>query len=137
MLVAALAAVWSLRLGTWLGVGNDPRYTPSTTFETFPFPQGLTPDIPATDYAADPRAHDAAGLAADQPAQKRAAQRTADAADGRARNLLFAGIGIGDAGRQADQRDRTQARHRDSTKLHFLSPLVRHPAWQISAVTRQ
>ena len=47
---------WSLRLGTWLGVGNDPRYTPSTTFETFPFPEGLTPNIPAKDYAADPRA---------------------------------------------------------------------------------
>ena len=29
---------WSLRLGTSLGVGNDPRYTPTTTFETFPFP---------------------------------------------------------------------------------------------------
>jgi hypothetical protein len=25
-------------MGTWLGVGNDPRYTPTTTFETFPFP---------------------------------------------------------------------------------------------------
>jgi len=48
--------IWALRLGTWLGVGNDPRYTPSTTFETFPFPQGLTPNIPAKDYANDPRA---------------------------------------------------------------------------------
>ncbi len=47
---------WALRHGTWLGVGNDPRYTPSTTFETFPFPEGLTPNIPANDYAADPRA---------------------------------------------------------------------------------
>ena len=47
---------WSLRLGTWLGVGNDPRYTPTTTFETFPFPEGLSPDIPAADYAEDPRA---------------------------------------------------------------------------------
>jgi type II restriction/modification system DNA methylase subunit YeeA len=47
---------WSLRLGTWLGVGNDPRYTPTTTFETFPFPEGLTPNIPAKDYANDPRA---------------------------------------------------------------------------------
>ena len=28
---------------TWLGVGNDPRYTPTTCFETFPFPIGLTP----------------------------------------------------------------------------------------------
>ena len=48
--------LWSLRMGTELGVGNDPRYTPSTTFETFPFPEGLTPNIPAVDYAADPRA---------------------------------------------------------------------------------
>jgi len=47
---------WSLRLGTWLGVGNDPRYTPTTTFETFPFPAGLTPNSPAADYADDPRA---------------------------------------------------------------------------------
>ena len=35
--------LWSLRLCTWLGKGNDPRYTPTTTFETFPFPAGLTP----------------------------------------------------------------------------------------------
>jgi type II restriction/modification system DNA methylase subunit YeeA len=48
--------LWSLRMGTFLGVGNDPRYTPSTTFETFPFPEGLTPNIPASDYVADPRA---------------------------------------------------------------------------------
>lgn len=30
--------VWSLRMGTWLGVGNDPRYTPTTCFETFALP---------------------------------------------------------------------------------------------------
>ena len=48
--------IWSLRLGTWLGKGNDPRYTPTTTFETFPFPPGLTPDIPAADYADHPHA---------------------------------------------------------------------------------
>ncbi len=47
---------WSLGLGTWLGVGNDPRYTPSTTFETFPFPEGLTPNLPAVRYVRDPRA---------------------------------------------------------------------------------
>ena len=35
--------LWSLRMCTWLGVGNDPRYTPTTCFETFPFPAGLTP----------------------------------------------------------------------------------------------
>jgi type II restriction/modification system DNA methylase subunit YeeA len=48
--------LWTLGLCTWLGVGNDPRYTPSSTFETFPFPEGLTPNIPAKDYADDPRA---------------------------------------------------------------------------------
>lgn len=30
--------IWSLRLGSWMGKGNDPRYTPTTTFETYPFP---------------------------------------------------------------------------------------------------
>ena len=49
---------------TWLGKGNDPRYTPSTTFETFPFPAGLTPNIPAADYADDPRAQKIAEAAA-------------------------------------------------------------------------
>ena len=56
--------LWSLRMGTFLGVGNDPRYTPSTTFETFPFPDGLTPDVPAAAYAADPRAQAIAAAAA-------------------------------------------------------------------------
>ena len=45
---------WSLRLGTSLE--DRPRYTPTTTFETFPFPAGLTPNTPATDYESDPRA---------------------------------------------------------------------------------
>lgn len=46
--------LWSLRLGTSLE--DRPRYTPTTCFETFPFPEGLTPDIPAASYASDPRA---------------------------------------------------------------------------------
>ena len=45
---------WSLRLGTSLE--DRPRYTPTTTFETFPFPPGLAPNMPAAEYAADPRA---------------------------------------------------------------------------------
>ena len=45
---------WSLRLGTSLE--DRPRYTPTTTFETFPFPDGLSPDTPSGDYAANPRA---------------------------------------------------------------------------------
>ena len=35
--------IWSLRLGTSLE--DRPRYTPSTTFERFPFPEGLTPEF--------------------------------------------------------------------------------------------
>jgi hypothetical protein len=30
--------VWVIRMGTLKGVGNDPRYTPTTCFETFPLP---------------------------------------------------------------------------------------------------
>ena len=45
---------WALRLGTSLE--DRPRYTPTTTFETFPFPEGLSPDIPTSEYADDPHA---------------------------------------------------------------------------------
>ena len=43
VLHSRIHGLWALGLCTWLGVGNDPRYTPTTTFETFPFPAGLTP----------------------------------------------------------------------------------------------
>lgn len=35
--------IWALRLGSELT--DRPRYTHTTTFETFPFPEGLTPDL--------------------------------------------------------------------------------------------
>ena len=47
---------WSLRLGTSLE--DRPRYTPTTTFETFPFPEGLSPNLPAVAQA--PGSHAAA-----------------------------------------------------------------------------
>ena len=47
---------WSLKLCSWHGVGNDPTYNPTTIFQPFPFPEGLSPDIPASAYADDPRA---------------------------------------------------------------------------------
>lgn len=53
---------WSLRLCTYLGVGNDPRYTPSTTFETFPFPDGLGPNVASAKFTTDQRAQDIAVL---------------------------------------------------------------------------
>ncbi|MGH6946915.1 MAG: class I SAM-dependent DNA methyltransferase, partial [Kiloniellales bacterium] len=62
ILHSRLHELWALRLGTWLGVGNDPRYTPSTTFEMFPFPNGLTPDTSAEDVD-EPRAQRIAAAA--------------------------------------------------------------------------
>lgn len=41
ILHSRLHELWSLRLGTSLE--DRPRYTPTTCFETFPFPAGLTP----------------------------------------------------------------------------------------------
>lgn len=46
--------LWSLQQGTALE--DRPRYTPTTTFETFPFPEGLTPNLHASAYANDDRA---------------------------------------------------------------------------------
>lgn len=48
--------IWSLRTCSWHGVGNDPTYNSASCFETFPFPAGLTPNIPADRYANDHRA---------------------------------------------------------------------------------
>lgn len=61
---------WALRLGTWLGVGNDPRYTPTTTFETFPFPPGLTPADTA--HQRTETLADGARIPADLPPEVRA-----------------------------------------------------------------
>ncbi len=56
VLMSRVHELWSLRMGTSLGVGNDPRYTPSTTFETFPFPPGLEPNISYEKIRSDDRA---------------------------------------------------------------------------------
>ena len=55
--------IWSLRKAAYIGVGNDPTYTPTATFETFPFPEGLTPNLPALAYANDRRAQQIAAVA--------------------------------------------------------------------------
>ncbi len=41
---------WTLAQCSWMGVGNDPRYSSSRTFETFPFPWP-----PSQEPAGDPR----------------------------------------------------------------------------------
>ncbi len=58
--------VWSLRLMSRHGDGDEggrPRYTPTTTFETFPFPEDLTPNLPAASYANNPHAQAIAAAA--------------------------------------------------------------------------
>lgn len=70
-------------MGTFLGVGNDARYIPTTCFETFPFPEGLTPADTAHQHteAVSGSAHGAlipAQIA--DPALKATATRTAEAA---------------------------------------------------------
>jgi hypothetical protein len=48
VLSSAVHAEWALKAGGRLGVGNDPVYSKSTCFETFPFPAddtGLTPEL--------------------------------------------------------------------------------------------
>jgi type II restriction/modification system DNA methylase subunit YeeA len=50
---------WSLRLGARHGDGSEggrPTYASETCFAAFSFPEGLTPNIPAAEYADDPRA---------------------------------------------------------------------------------
>ena len=38
ILQSRIHRVWTLAQCSWMGVGNDPRYSSSRTFETFPFP---------------------------------------------------------------------------------------------------
>ena len=54
--------VWALRMGTSLE--DRPRYTPSTTFETFPFPDGMSPNLPPSAFAESAPAQAIAGAAA-------------------------------------------------------------------------
>jgi type II restriction/modification system DNA methylase subunit YeeA len=53
--------LWALRMGTSLE--DRPRYTPTTTFETFPFPEHLTSNLPAASYADNPQAQAIAAAA--------------------------------------------------------------------------
>jgi type II restriction/modification system DNA methylase subunit YeeA len=55
---------WTLANCSWIGAGNDVTYSNTAVFLTFPFPDGLTPDIPAAAYADDPRAQSIAAAAA-------------------------------------------------------------------------
>lgn len=64
VLHSRLHEVWTLATCSWIGSGNDVTYSNTAVYLTFPFPEGLTPDIPAADYADDPRAQKIAAAAA-------------------------------------------------------------------------
>ena len=38
VLMSSIHELWSLKMGGWHGVGNDPQYNVTTCFETFPMP---------------------------------------------------------------------------------------------------
>ena len=74
--------IWALKLGTRLE--TRPRYTPTTSFETFPFPW-----IPGQEPATDPR-HKAIAVAAAELAEKRASWLSGtDDKEPRSLNLLY------------------------------------------------
>ncbi|HRZ22473.1 MAG TPA: adenine methyltransferase, partial [Candidatus Contendobacter sp.] len=63
ILTSRFHVVWAVALGGRLGAGNDPVYNSTRCFETFPFPAGLTPNLPVSAYADDPRAQAIAAAA--------------------------------------------------------------------------
>lgn len=56
--------LWALSLCTFLGKGNDPRYTPTSCFETFPFPKSMEPNQSVSEQAKNPKAQKIADAAA-------------------------------------------------------------------------
>ncbi|ODM70509.1 class I SAM-dependent DNA methyltransferase [Bradyrhizobium elkanii] len=56
ILSSRIHEIWSTAQGNRLGQGNQRRYNIGVTFETFPFPEGLSPDIAASEFENDARA---------------------------------------------------------------------------------
>ncbi|APZ97807.1 hypothetical protein BWQ93_04365 [Sphingopyxis sp. QXT-31] len=44
-LASRLHVHWAINLGGWLGMGNDPRYSKTRTFDPFPFPLTTSPRL--------------------------------------------------------------------------------------------
>lgn len=64
ILQSTMHETWCTYFGNRIGAGNQRRYNASFVYSTFPFPEGLTPNIPAANYATDPRAQAIAAAAA-------------------------------------------------------------------------
>lgn len=54
ILSSKIHVTWALEVGSALV--DRPAYSTQTCFETFPFPGGMTPDLPASSYAANSKA---------------------------------------------------------------------------------
>lgn len=48
--------LWTRATCSWIGAGNDMTYASTTVFETYPFPERLTPNIHLAELENDPRA---------------------------------------------------------------------------------
>ncbi|WP_016970554.1 class I SAM-dependent DNA methyltransferase [Pseudomonas tolaasii] len=62
ILSSSIHVTWALEVGSALE--DRPAYATRTCFETFPFPDEMTPDIPASTYADNPKAQRIASAAA-------------------------------------------------------------------------
>ncbi|RST87523.1 class I SAM-dependent DNA methyltransferase [Aquibium carbonis] len=49
VLSSRLHVTWSIAKGAWMGVGNDPVYAKSETFDPFPFPRSVDPTLSPND----------------------------------------------------------------------------------------
>ena len=56
MLQSRYHYLWTLATCSWIGAGNDMTYSNQSVYETFPFPQGLTPNIGSVHWMSDTRA---------------------------------------------------------------------------------
>ena len=54
ILSSAAHEIWSTAQGNRLGVGNQRRYNIGVTFETFPFPDGISPRGSSSEHGASP-----------------------------------------------------------------------------------
>ena len=48
--------LWTIATCSWIGAGNDVTYSNTAVFNTFPFPEGLTPDLLVETWYKDERA---------------------------------------------------------------------------------
>jgi type II restriction/modification system DNA methylase subunit YeeA len=56
ILHSQLHLAWTKATCSWIGAGNDITYSNQAVFLTFPFPEGLEPNIPASEYETYPHA---------------------------------------------------------------------------------